>query len=149
MKLRLFQDRDAADVSALIIRCLREVNSRDYSPDIITAMCAHFSPATILQLAGQRQMWVAEADGLTVGTVSRDQNKVYTMFVSPDYAGRGIGRRLLEHIERRAAAAGYDFMETGASITAHDFYRKRGYADARETETEAGLNYIMRKQLLP
>jgi hypothetical protein len=40
-------------------------------------------------------------------------------------------------------------METGASITAHQFYRKLGYADVRESESAFGLNYIVRKPLRP
>jgi hypothetical protein len=39
-------------------------------------------------------------------------------------------------------------METGASITAHQFYLGLGYVDVRQSETElAGLNYILRKPL--
>jgi len=79
--------------------------------------------------------------------VSRDENKVFTMFVNPDYAGSGVGSRLMDYIESLAAGEGFSFMETGASITAHDFYRKRGYVDVRESETEFGLNYILRRPL--
>jgi len=53
----------------------------------------------------------------------------------------------MSHIEARAAAEGHDHVETGASITAHDFYRRLGYADVRESRTEFGLNYILRKPI--
>lgn len=39
-------------------------------------------------------------------------------------------------------------METGASITAHGFYLRLGYTDVRESRTEFGLNYVLRKPLL-
>jgi GNAT superfamily N-acetyltransferase len=65
----------------------------------------------------------------------------------PGTAGRGIGRLLMRHIEALAVIDGYDHMETGASITAHDFYRRLGYIDVRSTETEFGLNYILRRDL--
>lgn len=144
--IRRFAAGDAAVVSDLIRRCLREVNSRDYSADIIDRMCAHFDAGRITALAAQRQMFVAELDGV-VGTVSRDGNKVYTMFVHPDTAGVGVGRLLMRHIEALAAAEGHDFMETGASITAQGFYRRLGYVDVRTSETEFGFNFILRRPL--
>ena len=41
----------------------------------------------------------------------------------------------------------HDHMETGASITAHEFYRRLGYIDVRSTDTEFGFNYILRRDL--
>ena len=175
--IRAFDDADAPAVAALIHRCLREVNSRDYPPEIIERMCSHFTEQRIRELATQRHMFVAELQspvgrspgapaptaarpGLAgsaavgvaeaagiAGTVSRDGNKVYTMFVHPDAAGRGIGRLLMRHIEALAALDGYDHMETGASITAHDFYHRLGYVDVRTSETDFGFNYILRRPL--
>jgi GNAT superfamily N-acetyltransferase len=144
--IRRFDDIDAPAVAGLIERCLREVNSRDYPSEVIERMCDHFTAQRIKELATQRQMFVAEADGI-VGTVCRDGNKVYTMFVHPRAAGRGTGRLLMRHIEALAVLDGYDHMETGASITAHNFYRRLGYHDVRSTETEFGLNYILRRDL--
>ncbi|WP_436531828.1 GNAT family N-acetyltransferase [Actinoplanes sp. HUAS TT8] len=145
--IRSFRTDDAAAVSGIVGRCLREINSRDYPAEIITRMCAHFTPERIEQLAGERQMVVAVEADTVVGTVSRDGNKVFTMFVEPAMIGRGVGRRLMNHIEALAAADGHDHMETGASITAHEFYLRLGYADVRTSETEFGFNYILRKPL--
>jgi GNAT superfamily N-acetyltransferase len=144
--IRLFRAGDAPAVSELIERCLREVNSRDYPTELIERMCAHFDPPRITELAGQREMFVAERDGV-LGTVSRDGNKVYTMFIHPRAHGLGLGRRLMNHIETLAAADGFDHMETGASITGHGFYHRLGYTDVRVSETDFGLNYILRKPL--
>ncbi|PYC72407.1 GNAT family N-acetyltransferase [Micromonospora arborensis] len=145
--VRLFRDTDAEPLAVLVARCLREVNSRDYPADLIERMCAHFDAARFRELATVREVFVAEQDGRVVGTVSRDGNKVYTMFVDPDGAGRGVGRRLMHHIERLAGADGHDHMETGASITGHGFYQRLGYQDVRVSETDFGLNYILRKPL--
>ncbi|WP_285557615.1 GNAT family N-acetyltransferase [Actinoplanes regularis] len=134
-------------MSEIITSCLREVNSRDYPDETITLMCEHFTVERIEQLAFERQMFVAVEDGAVVGTVSRDGNKVFTMFVQPRTIGRGVGRRLMRHVEMLASAEGHDFMETGASITGHGFYQRLGYIDVRTSETDFGLNYILRKPL--
>ncbi|WP_444948899.1 GNAT family N-acetyltransferase [Micromonospora ureilytica] len=147
MTVRPFRDTDAELLAVLVARCLREVNGRDYPADLIERMCLHFDAARFRELAAVRDVFVADQGGRVVGTVSRDGNKVYTMFVDPDRAGRGVGRRLMHHIERLAAADGHDHMETGASITGHGFYHRLGYQDVRISETDFGLNYILRKPL--
>lgn len=151
VSVRPFRPGDAPRLAEIVQRCLREVNSRDYSADIIDRLCAHYTAEKLIELSGSRLIYVAEEDEATgdgiVGTVSRDGNKVYTMFVDPDAAGLGVGRHLMRHIEALAVRDGYDHMETGASITAHRFYLKLGYTDVRESETESGLNYLLRKPL--
>ncbi|MEV0134266.1 GNAT family N-acetyltransferase [Dactylosporangium sp. NPDC050688] len=149
MTIRRFEAEDATAIAGIIARCLREVNSRDYPPDIIDRMRAHFTPEVVAALAGRRQMFVAtDADrGGITGTISRDGNRVHTMFVRPDVAGRGVGRLLLRHVEALAAADGYDVMETSASITAHGFYQRLGYHDVRSVDTDFGLNLILRRPL--
>lgn len=148
VEIRMFHPSDAPRLATIVQRCLREVNSRDYPAHIIDKMCVHFTAERFIELSSTRRIYVAE-DRRVVGTVSRDGNKVYTMFVDPDLARRGIGRQLMRHIETLAAHDGYDYMETGASITAHEFYLKLGYTDVRESETEFGFNYILRKPLRP
>jgi len=147
-KIRRFKNSDAQNISEIIIRCLKEINSKDYPSEIINGMIVHFTPERVSELAQERKMYVATYKGEVVGTVSRDGNKVFTMFVNPDFSAQGIGSKLMDYIEQLAASEKYEYMETGASITAHDFYRKRGYKDIRETMTEiAGLNYILQKPL--
>jgi GNAT superfamily N-acetyltransferase len=146
--IRRFRAGDADAIADLVQVCLRTVNSRDYPPEIIDRMCAHHVPSRIVELAAQRQMFVAEtaAEGIA-GTVSREGNKVHTMFVRPGLAGRGIGRQLMRHIESLAAGEGHDHMEAGASITGHGFYQRLGYVDVRTSESEFGVNLIMRLPL--
>ncbi|MFF5174832.1 GNAT family N-acetyltransferase [Micromonospora sp. NPDC000089] len=145
--IRGFLPEDGEALSALVVRCLREVNSRDYPAELIERMCAHFTADRFRELAGERRIYVAERDGRPVGTVSRDGNKVYTMFVDPDAHGRGIGRLLMRHVEEAARAEGHEFMETGASLTGHGFYQRLGYTDVRVSDTVFGINHILRRPL--
>lgn len=146
--IRAFRSEDGSALAAIVQRCLREVNSRDYPAAVIDKMCAHFTAERFVELAESRSIYVAD-DGQIVGTVSRDGNKVFTMFIDPDAHSQGIGRSLMEHIETLAASDGFDYMETGASITAHGFYLRLGYTDVRTSETDFGFNYILRKPLPP
>ncbi|WP_312022759.1 GNAT family N-acetyltransferase [Bradyrhizobium sp. 2S1] len=94
--IRPARQDDAGDISAVILRALRETNARDYASEIIERVERSFSPDAVLQLIGKRTVFVAAIDGRVVGTASLDGNVVRTVFVSPDVQARGIGRLLME-----------------------------------------------------
>lgn len=148
MTIRPFRPDDAPRLAEITQRCVREVNSRDYPADVIGRLCEHYTAEQYLKLSGLRLVYVAEdSGGRVVGTVSRDGSTAYSLFVDPDLAGRGIGRRLMGHIEALAARDGYQETEAAASITARPFYHRLGYVDVRQSETEFGLTYIVWKPL--
>jgi ribosomal protein S18 acetylase RimI-like enzyme len=78
---------------------------------------------------------VAEEDGMVVGTVmgAWDGRRawIYHLAVLPDRQGGGIGRMLMDELERRLRAIGATklnlLVERGNAGVA-DFYRKLGYA---------------------
>ena len=145
--IRPYAAGDAEQLAGLVQRCLVEVNSRDYPADVIAGLSAAYTAAQFAGLARRRHIYIAECGAVLAGTVSRERNTVFTMFVDPRWAARGIGRQLMRHAEQQAAAEGHDHMETAASITAHAFYLALGYTDVRESETGFGLTYLMRKPL--
>lgn len=146
LHIRPFRAGDAERVAGIVRRCLLDVNSRDYPPEVIARLCAYYTAGQFTKLAARRHIYVAET-GTVCGTVSRDGNTVHAMFVSPGQIGQGIGRRLLQHAEAQAAADGHAHMEAAATITAHAFYLGLGYSDLRPDETSFGLTYLMRKPL--
>nr|MBQ4320231.1 GNAT family N-acetyltransferase [Clostridia bacterium] len=50
-----------------------------------------------------------------------------TIFVLPDYQGKGIGRQIIETLENDEIFLRAKRIEIPASITAVGFYRKLGY----------------------
>jgi GNAT superfamily N-acetyltransferase len=137
ISIRHFQDADATDISKIICRNLLEVNARDYSPEVIEKLVAHFTPDTITGFSRQRDMFVAEVNGVLVGTaaLARDDRTAeeryvcLTVFVLPEYHGKGIGRKLVAQVEDVAQAKGAKCLQVPASLTAVQFYRKLGYAE--------------------
>ena len=75
IEIRHFQDGDAAGLSTIISRNLREENSQDYASDVIESLVGNFAPDKIIQLSRQREMFVAEADCAVVGTASLARDK--------------------------------------------------------------------------
>ena len=145
-RIRLFRTDDCEAVSKLITRCLREVNSRDYSDEVIRKTIEHFSPDNLLSWFEGMDTFVAEGDGVIVGTGSIEGNRINSVFVSPDRQSQGIGRELMDYLEQMVCSRGFADVVLRSSLTALDFYDKLGYLKVGETFREAGGQMIEMKK---
>ena len=134
MNIRRFQESDAAAVSELIRTTLQITNSRDYPPEIINALIERETPDHILQRASWTHFYVAEADSEIIGSGAigpywdrQDESSLFTIFVRPDCQGKGVGKAIVETLERDPFALRAKRIEIPASITGLPFYLKMGY----------------------
>ena len=135
MDIRRFQESDAAAVSELIRTTLQITNSRDYPPEIINALIERETPDHILQRASWTHFYVAEADSEIIGSGAigpywdrQDESSLFTIFVRPDCQGKGVGKAIVETLERDPFALRAKRIEIPASITGLPFYLKMGYS---------------------
>src|SRR5712692_9134379 len=117
---------DAEGISCMVIRALRETNPQDYAPEIIDALVSTFSPERVASLIASRQVYVAIAHGMIIGTASLRGSVVRTVFVDPDHQGKGIGARLMDVVEIPARARSITTLIVPSSLTAQGFYEKLG-----------------------
>ena len=135
MNIRRFQESDAAAVSELIRTTLQISNSRDYPPEIINALIERETPDHIMQRASWTHFYVAEADSEIIGSGAigpywdrQDESSLFTIFVRPDCQGKGVGKAIVETLERDSFALRAKRIEIPASITGLPFYLKMGYS---------------------
>ena len=134
MNIRRFASGDAQAVSDVIITTLRISNTRDYPPDMMEELILHMQPEDILKRASWTHFYVAEdADGIigcgAIGPYwdSADESCLFSIFVHPGHQGRGVGRRLIETLERDSFFLRAWRTEVPASVTGVPFYMKMGY----------------------
>jgi N-acetylglutamate synthase-like GNAT family acetyltransferase len=132
MGIRKFKSRDADAVSELIIENLRTVNIRDYSKDLIDILAAYKTPKRVIESAGKGSAFVAVKRGNILGVAMLKENKIVNMFVRKQMQGNGIGRSLLNRIEKLAKKKRISELVVDASITAVGFYSKCGYKVVRK-----------------
>lgn len=72
---------------------------------------------------------VALVDGQICGFGSLElpNARLASLFVQPEYAGIGVGRRLLRALEQLAREAGIATLNVQASLNAREFYARHGY----------------------
>lgn len=140
-------DDDAADISAVILRALRETNAKDYSHEIIARVERSFGPDAVRELIGKRSVFVATIGNRLVGTASLDGSVVRTVFVAPDVQGRGIGKLLMAQIEHLARARKIPALTVPSSVTAETFYSRLGFNAVRDSYHGDERTIIMERLL--
>ena len=132
--IRRFRPEDAEEVSSLIVRTLRTVSIRDYSTEYIEALVLRMQPGNVLERASWTHFYVACVGGRIAGCGAigpywdrEDESCLFTIFVLPEHQGRGIGRRIMETLERDEFFLRAERIEVPASLTAVPFYLKMGY----------------------
>ena len=132
--IRRFQNSDADEVSKLIIKTLRTSNIKDYSAEYIENDVRVFTPEGVLKKSRRPHFYVVCDNESIVGCGGigpywgkEDESSLYTIFVLPEYKGRGIGRKIIEILEKDEFFLRAKRVEIPASITACQFYKKMGY----------------------
>lgn len=135
MIIRRFRKEDSAELSEVITETLRTTNIKDYSPDFIEKEIAFFAPEKLLERTSRMNLYVVCEDEKIIGCGGigaywgkEDESSLFTIFVSPEYQGKGIGRKIIETLEQDEYFLRAKRIEIPASITAVGFYRKMGYS---------------------
>jgi GNAT superfamily N-acetyltransferase len=150
---------DIEPLTALIARSVRELSRGYYDERQIESSIVHVFGVDS-QLVADGTYYVVEAEGAPVacGGWSRratlyggDQHKsaedalldpkvdparIRAFFVDPSFARRGIGRLLLEHCARIAAAEGFSRIELAATLPGEPMYARLGFTELRRFDVE-------------
>lgn len=134
ISVRSFRKGDEFDVSDVIRTTLAVSNSKDYPPEFIEENIESHSPEVIASRAAESHFYVVldgrkiiGCGGITGYWGSETESYLVSIFVLPEYQGRGIGRRIIGALEADEYFHRAWRTEVGSSLTAVDFYLKMGY----------------------
>lgn len=85
------------------------------------------------QLAGEREVWVAEAAAGLVGYLILEPGWLHSIYVRPDLKGRGTGTLLLDFVKSRRPE-GFSLWVFVSNEPAQRFYRRHGLVELRRTD---------------
>ena len=134
MFIRSFENSDAVKTHEMIAYTLRTVNIKDYTPEFIEETVQRLSPEVLISRSETSHFYVLVEDEQIVGCGaiagywgSETESILLTIFIHPDYQGKGYGRQLIETLETDEYFKRAERVEIPASITAVGFYQKMGY----------------------
>ncbi|MCM1104096.1 MAG: GNAT family N-acetyltransferase [Clostridium sp.] len=129
-----YRDEDAEEIVNLIIRNFREVNVKDYGEDAIEALTATHDVKWFRGVAEYASVYVFWHEDRIVGVGSiasfwgsPTESILLTVFVLPEFHRQGIGSYIVDTLESDPLFLRAERIEIPASITAVEFYRKKGY----------------------
>lgn len=127
-------EEDTEEIVRLIIRNFREVNVKDYGEAAIEQHVKTHDTAWFQGMAGYAHVYVFWNEGTIVGVGSISsfwgsptESILLTVFVLPELQGQGIGSYIMDTLEEDELFLRAERIEIPASITAVEFYRKKGY----------------------
>ncbi|RXT46134.1 hypothetical protein B6S44_25170 [Bosea sp. Tri-44] len=149
VEIRQATPADVEEISAIVLRCLRETNAQYYAASIMASVIENFSPEKIAARLVDRIVLVATVESGIIGTASLHGSWVRSVFVRPDGQGLGIGARLMQAIEECADAQGTRQISVPSSINAEGFYRRLGFVHLRDELQGQERVIVMVKLLTP
>jgi diamine N-acetyltransferase len=106
----------------------------------------------------ERQMWVeghsfvlAQMDNKVVGFCGYEHHKetsatkVHKLYLLPEFKSKGIGKMVLEAVEKKALFMGDNriFLNVNKYNPSIDFYKRMGYSIIKEEVIDIGKGFIM------
>ncbi len=132
MKIRPARAADATPISRMIHRNLWEVNGPDYPTHVIQRLVEGINPKVVASRIANWKVVIAEDERGFAGAAGLQDNYLRMMFVLPERQRRGAGQALLDAIIGEAAKRGLTEIEVNSSVTAQNYYAKRGFVKLEE-----------------
>lgn len=134
---------DAEAASRILRASIRLLCRADHGgdPARIARWTANKSPAQVASWIADpgRLVLIAERAGQPAGVGAVRDNGILLNYVAPGHRGAGVGRALLERMERALRERGFRRGCLVSTHTAHGFYRAAGWSDTGAAETLFGL----------
>jgi ribosomal protein S18 acetylase RimI-like enzyme len=138
---------DSEAVYEIVLRALRETNARDYPASVIDRLVLTL-PNKVASNLDAWHAFVAVVAGRVVGTGSLSGQTVSSVYVHPDYQRGGVATRLMDAVENAAIAQSVRTLSVQSSVTAQQFYEKRGFKIVREGLFDDERTIVMSKGIL-
>lgn len=152
MVVELLNKKDIPELQKLIEKTCR-ISFKDYYPQsVIEEVVASLTCEKLVERASWTHFYIVKLEGKIVGCGaigaywgSLTESSLFTIFVDPDYQGKGLGRLIVETLEADEFAKRANRIEIPASLFAIPFYRHMGYEHKNGVLTFSDNHFALEK----
>ncbi|ORM65356.1 GNAT family N-acetyltransferase [Pantoea rodasii] len=154
MEIRRFKDGDASALFDVFSSSIRDLASRDYTPQQIEVWASKdIDPQQWASHMKALNPFVVEVKGRIAGYADVQSNGYIDHFyVSGAYAKQGVGSLLMKGLHEEAERLGLNELTSNVSKTAESFFERQGFTVVkRNLPVRQGVtlqNALMRKGLV-
>lgn len=115
---------------------IRELGTSHYSQAEVDAWASGRTPERYEKHIAQRHVVVAEhrSEPVGFGTLDCSTGEIRQLYVSPEYARKGVGRRILTELLVEARRRGLREVHCQSSLNAEAFYADSGFRAGQKCE---------------
>lgn len=132
IKIRPALDDDAERLSQMICENAQAILSPHYYDKQWAIFIQYYSPEVMLKKINMQYVFCAELNGQTVGTIALDNDFVSGFYTRLQYLNRGIGKKMMKHLEDFALVKGLNKIQLAASPEGLSFYYKNGWEKIKD-----------------
>ncbi len=152
MRIRAYGEADALPTLDTFLRAIRETASADYAAEQVSVWGRERDAAEWAEKRRAAYTLVAVEEGSVAGFIDPDETGYIEMlFVSPDFARRGVATALLGAVLDAARRRELRELTVHASLTARPFFERHDFVVLEErhpvVERVEMTNYRMRRAL--
>jgi GNAT superfamily N-acetyltransferase len=138
MEIVRFKPEKIDEVKELIDKTIDDCYKADYCPEAIVYFKKYHSKENILDDARAGYTVVFQDKFGIIGTGTLVGSEIKRVFVLKQYQGQGIGRLIMNHLEREAASRGVEKINLCASLISKEFYDVMGYVEDKKDAIDLG-----------
>jgi GNAT superfamily N-acetyltransferase len=143
IKIRPFQDTDLAQVKELVHQTIDISYRANYTMEVIKFFKRYHPPETILQEAEKGHTVVAAETDEIVGTGTLLGTNVRRVFISPSCQRQGIGKLIVNELEKRATSESRYLLDLSSALGARTFWEARGFSVIEEHFSPTGDGLVI------
>ena len=134
MVIELMKEQDIIETQKMIERTLRISFPKFYPQGSIDYVVEYLNIERLKRRMTTSHFFIVKIDNKIVGCGgiapyfgSDDESILLSIFVDPDYQGKGVGRKIVETLENDEYGKRAKRIEVPASMVGIPFYKKLGY----------------------
>jgi len=132
IQVRQAEEEDLPSIYRLVQNVVAISYNGVYPAEAIEAFHNHHSEEQIRIDAANGYTIVAEYNSEIVGTGTLYETSILRVYISPRHQRRGIGRLIVQELEKKALAEKLTALDLGASLISRQFWESLGFVVHRE-----------------